>query len=249
MSSKHKKKPVAYPQNILIEGQEIPCRVTPHAKAKKVWFRLKGDGILRITVPRGLPLKELMDLVKKNTSWIREHYNLAKPLAPVKEAGIKNGATLTYLGQKLTLRLEEGPEGRVTFEKTEGHLHFRAGPSLTPADITAVLTHWYREEARLVLTEKTTQFAALMKLTCKKIFIKDQKTRWGSCSSKGNINYNFRLIMAPERVVDYVVVHELCHLAHPNHSREFWDMVGRCYPEYKEAKKWLKDNGSSLKQF
>ena len=245
---KQQKRTINYPQNILIEGQEIPCRVTPHVKAKKVWFRINGDGILRITVPRGLPPQELMGLIKKNTAWIREHYNLAQPLASVEE-DIRDGAPLTYLGQKLTLRLEEGKEGRVTIEQTAKHLHFKAGLSLTPADITAVLTHWYKEEARRVLTEKTASFAALMNVSFKKIFIKDQKTRWGSCSAKGNINYNFRLVMAPERIIDYVVVHELCHLAHPNHSRDFWDLVGRYCPEYKEAKKWLKDNASSLKQF
>jgi predicted metal-dependent hydrolase len=247
MFSKHKKKPVVYPQSIFVEGRQIPCRVTPHATARKVWFRFKGDGILRITVPRGLPLPELMDIIKKNTLWIQEHYSLSKPI-PVAE-GITDGAPLTYRGQKLTLRLEEGPEGTVTIKKTAQHLHFQGDPTLTPAAITAVLTHWYREEARRVLTEKTLVFAALMKLTFQKLFIKDQKTRWGSCSGKGNINYNFRLVMAPEEIMDYVVVHELCHLAHPNHSQEFWQMVGRYCPQYKEARKWLKDNGPSLKQF
>lgn len=242
------KKTVNYPQKILIEGQEIPCCVTPHAKAKKVWFRYKDDGILRITVPRGLPQKELMDLIKKNTTWIREHYNLARPLPPVEE-GIRDGAPLRYMGQKLTLRLEEGPKGRVTIEQTAKHLHLKADPSLTPADIASVLTHWYREEARSVLTEKTATLAALMNVSFKKIFIKDQKTRWGSCSAKDNINYNFRLVMAPESIIDYVAVHELAHLTHPNHSREFWDLVGRHCPHYKEARKWLKENGSSLKQF
>lgn len=248
MLANHKKKTGNYPQKVSIKGLDIPCRVTAHANAKKVWFKIKGDGILHITVPRGLPVKELQDIIKKNAFWIRDHYHLAKPVQTPEE-GIKNGTLLTYLGEKLTLRLEDGPEGWVTIKKTGAIMLVKASPNLSQTDFTAVLTNWFREEARRVLTEKTAYFATLMKLNYQRIFIKDQKTRWGSCSAKGNINYNFRLVMAPETIVDYIVVHELCHLAHLNHSRDFWDMVGRYYPGYKDAKKWLKDNGSSLKKF
>ncbi len=78
------------------------------------------------------------------------------------------------------------------------------------------------------------------------IRIKDQKTRWGSCSSKNNLNFSWRLIMAPERVLDYVVVHELCHLTHMNHGKEFWALVESVMPDYKDCKKWLRENEKSL---
>ena len=79
-----------------------------------------------------------------------------------------------------------------------------------------------------------------------KIYIRDQKTRWGSCSSKGNLNFNWRLIMAPLFIMDYIVVHELAHLVHPNHSRDFWKLVKKIVPDYKEKKEWLKIYGNSL---
>lgn len=78
------------------------------------------------------------------------------------------------------------------------------------------------------------------------ITIRDQKSRWGSCSSKGTLSFNYRLMMAPSHILDYVVVHELCHLTHLNHSKEFWAMVGSIIPDYKECKKWLKEHGNEL---
>ncbi|MBQ7359655.1 MAG: M48 family metallopeptidase [Lachnospiraceae bacterium] len=78
------------------------------------------------------------------------------------------------------------------------------------------------------------------------ITIRDQKSRWGSCSSRGTLSFNYRLMMAPTHILDYVVVHELCHLTHMNHSKEFWSMVESIIPDYKECKKWLKEHGNEL---
>ncbi len=78
------------------------------------------------------------------------------------------------------------------------------------------------------------------------ITIRDQKSRWGSCSGTGTLSFNYRLMMAPPKILDYVVVHELCHLTHMNHSKDFWNMVGSILPDYKESKQWLKDHGAEL---
>ena len=79
------------------------------------------------------------------------------------------------------------------------------------------------------------------------ITIRDQKTRWGSCSGRGTLSFNWRLILAPPEILDYVVVHELCHLTHMNHSKEFWNLVGSVIPDYKTRRKWLKENGHTLR--
>ncbi len=78
------------------------------------------------------------------------------------------------------------------------------------------------------------------------ITVRDQKTRWGSCSSRGTLSFNYRLIFAPPRILDYVVVHELCHLTHMNHSKDFWNMVASVMPEYKTHRKWLREHGQEL---
>ena len=103
-----------------------------------------------------------------------------------------------------------------------------------------------REKARALVTERVQYYAPLIGVTYNQIAIRAQHTRWGSCSSKGNLNFNCLLALVPTEVLDYIVVHELCHLKELNHSDRFWDEVGKILPDYKTRKKWLKDNGSNL---
>lgn len=100
----------------------------------------------------------------------------------------------------------------------------------------------YREQARRVLTEKTAYYAKLMGVTYGRISIRGQKTRWGSCSAKGNLNYNWKLMLCPEEVQDYVVVHELAHRREMNHSKAFYRIVEEILPDYRERMRWLKDH-------
>ena len=102
------------------------------------------------------------------------------------------------------------------------------------------------EEALKVIPERVEYFAKVMGVTYGKITIRNQKTRWGSCSSKGNLNFNCLLMLAPPEVLDYVVVHELCHRKQMNHSKAFWLEVEKVLPNYKEVRKWLKEEGSQM---
>ena len=103
-----------------------------------------------------------------------------------------------------------------------------------------------REKARILLTERVQHFAPLIGVTYNQISIRAQHTRWGSCSSKGNLNFNCLLALVPMEVLDYVVVHELCHRKELNHSDRFWNEIAKIMPDYKVRKKWLKDNGFNL---
>lgn len=102
------------------------------------------------------------------------------------------------------------------------------------------------EEALKVIPERVEYFAKVIGVTYGKITVRNQKTRWGSCSSKGNLNFNCLLMLAPPEVLDYVVVHELCHRKQMNHSKAFWLEVEKVRPDYKEARKWLKEDGSQI---
>lgn len=108
------------------------------------------------------------------------------------------------------------------------------------------LDHRYRNEARTKITARVEYYHSITGGHYTSITIRDQKTRWGSCSSRGTLSFNYRLIFAPPKVLDYVVVHELCHLTHMDHSKNFWNMVGSIMPEYKEYRQWLKEHGSEL---
>ena len=103
-----------------------------------------------------------------------------------------------------------------------------------------------KKEARIRLTELTEYWAGRMGISYGRISIRGQKTRWGSCSSKGNLNYNYLLVLCPDEVAEYVVIHELCHRIHMNHSKRFWEKIEEFCPNYRQARKWLKQNGNSL---
>ncbi len=104
----------------------------------------------------------------------------------------------------------------------------------------------YKDAAHSYIPKRTAFYQRLTGGTYQRVCIRDQKTRWGSCSSKGTLSFNWRLILAPSDVLDYVIVHELCHLTHMNHSPEFWAAVEAVCPDYRTSRKWLKDHGKEL---
>lgn len=111
---------------------------------------------------------------------------------------------------------------------------------------TLALEKRYRNAAKEYIPKRVEYYHQFTGGSFNKITIRDQKTRWGSCSANGTLSFNYRLMLAPPKVLDYVVVHELCHLTHMNHSKAFWDMVASILPDYKDYRKWLKDNGHTL---
>lgn len=114
-------------------------------------------------------------------------------------------------------------------------------PSLSPKELSELVSR-----AKQVYPQRAAHFARILGVTYGRITVRMQKTRWGSCSAEGNLNFNVLLLLAPEAVVDYVVVHELCHRKFMNHSADFWNCVAEVMPDYKAQKKWLKDNGAAL---
>ena len=113
-------------------------------------------------------------------------------------------------------------------------------------ELTKQLRLWMIDKAEELIKKKTAEYSITLGVKYNNIRIKDTKTRWGSCSSKCNLNFNYRIIMAPPEVMDYIIVHELCHLKHMNHGKKFWEEVALYMPEYKKHKDWLKVNGRLL---
>lgn len=108
------------------------------------------------------------------------------------------------------------------------------------------LRFWMIDKAEELIKKRTDEYSKVIGVNYNNIRIKNTKTRWGSCSSKCNLNFNYRIIMAPEKVMDYIIVHELCHLKHMNHGKQFWETVALYMPDYKNHKDWLKVNGMKL---
>ena len=132
-------------------------------------------------------------------------------------------------------------EGGFLMGKVESNKKQKKEPALTNADIEKLC-----QKALSVIPDKVKYYAEIMGVIYGRITIRNQKTRWGSCSSKGNLNFNCLLMLMPDKVLDYVVVHELCHLRQMNHSKKFWKEVERYMPDYPNYKKWLNENGGAL---
>lgn len=162
---------------------------------------------------------------------------------------LENGDTLYYLGEARTLRVIREERSRARVKLVMDQLLLWVPYEADYEYRKEQLEKWYRKEAAVVFQEKAEEFAGRLSVSFQDIRIKDQKSRWGSCSSKRNMNFNWRLLMAPEPVCDYVIIHELCHLIHMNHSADFWNLVESVCPDYRQYRKWLKENGKELYLF
>ncbi len=132
-------------------------------------------------------------------------------------------------------------------EKVNQHQKKRKEAQAACPEITEAEEQAYRRQAKAILTQKADVYAKKLGVTYEKLTVKDQKTRWGSCSAKGNLNFNWRIVLAPEPVTDYVVIHELAHRIHMNHSAAFYQTIEAIMPDYRRQEQWLKENGDSLR--
>ena len=162
---------------------------------------------------------------------------------------LENGDTLYYLGEARTLRVMREERSRARVKLVMDLLLMWVPYEADYEYRREKLEKWYRREAAAIFEEKAEEFAKRLHVSFEDIRIKDQKSRWGSCSSKRNMNFNWRLLMAPEPVCDYVIIHELCHLVHMNHSADFWNLVESICPDYRQYKKWLREKGKQLYPF
>ena len=219
------------------------------SKRKTIAISFDRDGNLCVKAPYFVSKRTIEQFVKEKEDWIlatAKRLKNQKMQEIANRKKLENGDILSYLGDKkvLTVLREERQRGKVI--STPGRMIMHIPYDADYEMKKQLLEKWYRKEAADILSVKAEEFSKQLKVTYKDIRIKDQKSRWGSCSSKGNLNFNYKIIMAPEVVCDYVVIHELCHLVHMNHSPEFWALVESICPGYKQYVKWLKENGNQL---
>ena len=160
---------------------------------------------------------------------------------------VQPGARLLFRGQELTLTVTTSlckPAVKVTAQCLQVNFY----RNLPQPSLPVFLSRWYHLQALSYLKERTCFWAKRIGESFNRITIKDQRSRWGSCSSLHNLNYNWRIIMAPEAVIDYLVIHEAAHLVHLNHSEAFWALVAQHDPDFRLHKRWLRDNGLRLFQ-
>lgn len=201
---------------------------------------LERDGSLTVRAPKRTAMRDIQNFIHEKADWIERSREKLKAIVTVPKKEFADGETFLFLGKDYELRLI--PHQRQT-------LHFDSGFTLKASARPrgeAVFTQWYRSQALTIFTERVTYYATLHGFSPKQVKVNSAKTRWGSCSTNGTINFTWRLVMAPIDVIDYVVIHELVHLRIKNHSQKFWQAVAQLCPEYKSHKKWLRDHGEKL---
>lgn len=216
---------------------------------KNLQLKILSSTHLEIIAPNKFPKSDIKQILEDKSNWIiKKILHLAAIKANPANKSIAHGAAVLYLGRTHTLHFTKSLTHPNTIHLHDQNIFINfLSEDTTPAK--SLLKQWYINEARLLLVSKTSLWANIINVHPQRITIKEQKTRWGSCSSKCNINYNWRIIMAPPEVIDYLVIHELCHLRVPNHSSLFWQEVSKFSPKFKEYRKWLKNNGVMLMNF
>ncbi len=165
---------------------------------------------------------------------------------PVRAKEFVSGESFSYLGRNYRLKVSEGVS---LVELKAGYLAVsipNKGKNDDAKLIRMLLTDWYMKHAKIKLTERVKRFSKVMEIKPGSISVKHLNSQWGSCTKDGDLNFNWRIIMAPLRLVDYVVIHELCHLTIHDHSKEFWQLLERYLPEYKDNKEELRKIGGLL---
>lgn len=209
---------------------------------------INKNGQITVACPQKTPLAYVEQLMVKKNEWIQEKLKeIGERSDSVTEKSFGTGDEFYYLGETYKLEIINNTKVKKPAVSMESGVMALYLPEAADKEkIKLFLKNWYISEARQLLEDRIKKYSSFIGVFPERLTIREQKTRWGSCSSKGNINFNWKLVMSPLEVVDYVVVHELCHLREMNHSEKFWRLVEAVIPQYKVYRKWLKDNGVAL---
>lgn len=227
-------------------GFEFTIARSPRRRSISVEIR-KAQVVLR--APMGVAHSVLMSFLQLKAAWVRAKISEQQQmLAITPEPRIyEQGSQIPFLDETLMLVLGRGP--RAAIARIDQHLHLILSPRSRLSDdaqIRQLLSRWYQQQALNILTRKTTQLAQSMGLVCTQVSIKATRSKWGHCTSRGAIQYNWQILLAPEAIVDYLVAHEVSHLRHHNHSADFWALVASVCPTFKADRAWLKAGGAHL---
>ena len=217
------------------------------SKRKTSVLHIVGDE-QQIRVPNTVRDRKIVEILEIKERWIRNKVIQLQNQRITNKREFISGESFSLFGRNLYLKVLEG--GKVGTQLIDDYLITTVRTSeigdLRKSRIKTYLEKWYIHEAYQKLEEKVMRYSKIIRVSPREIKVRNYKTRWGSCDNKGRLTFNFHLIKAPHEIVDYVVIHELCHMIQPNHSKFFWNEVARFDPSFKNHKKWLKLNGADL---
>lgn len=225
---------------LALTDHQIPVALVRNPRARRYVLRLRPDGSARVTIPRGGSIAEARKFAEKNVPWLESALQ-RRSTRPARAKEWSIGTEIYLRGDLVKIEEDAGGES--------GLLRF--GNEVLPAtdsaaDLRRVIEKHLWRLAWKELPPKVLEFAAAHQLPVRRVTVRNQKSRWGSCSRRGTISLNWRLIQAPAFVRDYLILHELMHLREMNHSARFWCEVEGVCPGYRAAERWLKEHSSLL---
>ena len=225
-----------------LNGQTISYVVKRSARAQHVRLEVREESGLTVVIPKSYKPDRLPRLLKEKGHWILDKLAKYGQIQGVSaQRALKSGDTITYLGRALEvlIRHKHGETDSVKLEQNRLMVSLRLSGN---SRLNLILEQWYRLQAAKLINKTAENLSAKLRLTYNRLTIRGQKSRWGSCSHKGNLSFNWKLIMVPEPVINYVIIHELAHLKEMNHTKRFWELVAEHCPRWREHKKWLKNH-------
>ncbi len=213
-----------------------------YSQRKTLAIEVKAGGKVLLRAPKGCSRARIERFIQAKTAWIlAAKAKMSKIEAPPTQE-YQDGSRFLFLGKAYPLHFVKNQKSTLAFSFEEG-LSIQASRQ---SDAQKLLVAFYRQETRKLASHFINQYATKWKLDVKSLKINSAKTRWGSCSGNNSINISYRLAMTPIAAFEYVIVHELAHTVHHNHSAEFWHFLSQMLPDYEKRRAWLKQNGRLL---
>lgn len=225
----------------------VPYRIRRSDRAHRARIQVSAEGV-EVVVPRRLPLREVEPFVEQKRPWIeRTLRRMREAEAEHAPPLLEDGGEVPYLGERLTLRVRVEPHRIRPHVARRGDTLRAKVATGDPDALRDALERWYRRQARDEVAPRLDAATARAGSAYTTLQIRGQRTRWASCSSTGAMSFNWRLLLAPEEILDYVIEHEVAHLAIHDHSASFWSLLKRRVPDYKRHEAWLRRHGQSLR--
>ena len=218
------------------------------ARRRSVSIEIRKAQVV-VRAPLGVAHSVVLNFLQQKAAWVRAKIAEQQQLLAnqPKPRGYTQGAQIPFMDEQLTLVLGHGTTSAIA--RRGNQLHLLLSTRSRQSDDTQIrqlLARWYQQQALQILTQKTIALTRAMGLVCSRVTIKATRSKWGHCTSQGAIQYNWQILLAPEAIVDYLVVHEVSHLRHHNHSSDFWALVASVCPSFKADRAWLKAEGVHL---
>lgn len=211
---------------------------------KTMSIEVDSNGEIIVIAPSNIPEKTILDKVKSKAAWIvQKQYEVRNININKINREAVSGESYLYLGRNYTMQLVKDDDMKeIRIKLFRGKFIVNTNTS-DEVKIKAALEKWYREKALIKIKERIKYYEPYFQEKVQEVKVKEQKKRWASCTLKNELLFNWRCVMAPVYILEYIVVHEMCHMRYKNHSKEFWEHLYSVMPDYESRREWLRDNG------